>query len=426
MALISWFHNLPPEPDIPENQPQLPNPAVAEKKSQGLSDARLSSLSRNQSSLRISKKRENLIKRIERRTLSLTPLIKEDPQNSFLESKYHGKCNAIFTINPGRSGSGYLAAIFQMLDPRHFAAFHESWPVMNDKDLVQSKENGLNATATARKEKKMKGILPHLNRGKTYIEANHLFITNFFDVVIEELTNYHCKIDVVILRRNLSDVLKSLIRTKFKTQATDWYHEPTDKIATLPAPPLKRAEHFALWYLYDIEAKVHEFRRRYPSINLVEVRLEELKNRTQIEAFLNLLHLPLPSVEVIDSVSSSVINSKGSLKAEVKLEIPTRILIDQFQELCTNYSIKLTPMPSLETIIPVEKKKLPRNVFFQENSYDINRLFMSISAVDFLNLLPSFDDQQEQAVRDTSSRFNLFKFAKLIGLRLELFRLNAL
>ena len=110
-----------------------------------------------------------------------------------------------------------------------------------------------------------------------------MFIKTFTDVVLNEFDP--AGLSVVVLRRSLDQVLKSLLDLGYFTSSTDewrnWMHVATGPqvLAHAPAPIEENDEvDRAIGYLFDIEARQQAFVRDNPGINVVEVRLPEIQS----------------------------------------------------------------------------------------------------------------------------------------------------
>lgn len=108
-----------------------------------------------------------------------------------------------------------------------------------------------------------------------------MFIKTFFDVIMSNFQN----VEVIILRRELSLVLKSFIEMGYFSNLNDiwpdWLSSPN--AATKAIPCIASDEEMdqydlSIAYLIDIEARALRFQKDYPQIPVHNVRLESLSD----------------------------------------------------------------------------------------------------------------------------------------------------
>ena len=126
------------------------------------------------------------------------------------QNKRYFNNRMLFCINSGRSGSEYLSKL--LCTAKGVNSFHEPEPNMSGKYLRMINEFQYPETFKKRryKCKGIKKILKRMSSNEIYCETNHMFIKTFFDVILEDFKN----VEVIILRRELSLVLKSGMATK--------------------------------------------------------------------------------------------------------------------------------------------------------------------------------------------------------------------
>jgi hypothetical protein len=224
----------------------------------------------------------------------------------------------IFSINSGRSGSKYLAQLLGTAEG--VASFHEAEPKMNAKFVEMINAQPL---AASRDKRRIKGdaVAEFLRQhpGKTYVETNHTFITTFYDVVLEDFVN----VDVVILRRDLAQVLKSFIELGYFSPLNPlsfaWMSSPNAATAALPAiGPDDVLDQYdrSIAYLLDIEARAQRFKTEYPEVRTYEVRLEQLNDRRSVEQLFERLGLrPTPAT---DDLCGQKINERRPRKEKAR------------------------------------------------------------------------------------------------------------
>jgi len=200
----------------------------------------------------------------------------------------------IFSINSGRAGSGYLAELLGTAE--QVTAYHEAEPTMTGAylDMINKQPYGETFRSRRIKEHAIRKISRTLPPGGIYCETNHMFIKTFFDVIVRGFEN----VELVVLRRDLSHVLKSFIELGYfspkNTAWPDWMSSPNAVTASLPCIG---ADHeldqydLCIGYLFDMEARTLRFQREYPQVPTHEVRIEDLSSYNKVEALFSALRI---------------------------------------------------------------------------------------------------------------------------------------
>lgn len=201
----------------------------------------------------------------------------------------------IFSINPGRSGSRYLARLLQ--STKEARAFHEPPPRMNGYWLERVGREGYEPSFEKRRQVKCAAISEQLDRIKpsgVYCETTHMFIKTFFDVAMHDFPHA----DVIILRRPLPQVLRSFVRLGYFSRRNNnwplWMSAPSAATAALRAVDTDRnLDQFDLCiaYLLDIEARCRRFKAEYPTARVHEVELKQLNHIDRVRALFQSLSL---------------------------------------------------------------------------------------------------------------------------------------
>ena len=276
---------------------------------------------------------------------------REDTQTKLPVNK---ECRAIFCITTGRSGSGYLHKILSM--GKNIKSHHEPGPAMFFKYLVSVTENGLDSTYKQRYDAKVPSIVDIINDGLVYAETNHAFIKTFYDVVTDKLMEMNCRMDIIILRRYIPDLLYSLKRVGFDKYVNKYYYDPNKegKISTMKyndIPNSNKDEYDRiLSYIIDIESKIYEYKNKYKSeidrgdIKLHNLRLEELQCNEDAEYLFNYM------LDMDYKLDPSIINKPYNTKNS---DIPGSgaqepMMIEKFNSYVKNAidnGFKLPPLP---------------------------------------------------------------------------------
>jgi hypothetical protein len=220
-----------------------------------------------------------------------------------------------FSINSGRSGSQYLAELLGTAV--EVTSFHEAAPVMNGPYLHMVNKLPYAKTAKKRRIKcnAIKKILDGLPAGQIYCETNHMFIKTFYDVVLKEFKN----IEVIILRRELSHVLKSFIELGYfsskNTAWQDWMSSPNARTAGLSCTGHDESldqYDLCIAYLFDIEARALRFQKEYPFVKTHAARLESLSNYSNVEGLFQSLKIT-PTDKTQEMIGRSI-NTRSRAK----------------------------------------------------------------------------------------------------------------
>lgn len=136
---------------------------------------------------------------------------------------------------------------------------------------------------------------------RSYVETNHMFIKCFAEEAVRAFGN---KLRVVHLYRDADEVAASLYH-RGSIPGTDygdrWLLQPdaernlircAEDGDTRDVHPYLRC----LWYWYEIEARVIEFRDRHPDVPLVDIHTQELNDPDTVERLFCRLGFEFPDV----------------------------------------------------------------------------------------------------------------------------------
>lgn len=229
----------------------------------------------------------------------------------------------IFCISPGRSGSGFLARLLGRSGD--VVACHEPKPQMTGSLLYAAVGKPLQESFN-RRQIKLIGINRQLLRMKesmTYVETSHMFIKSFYDVVLD----YYRNVTVIVLRRDMSKVLKSFLELGYFTTINPhwklWMHEPREGNGVVP-PILPFSEmdatDRAIAYLLDIDGRAEKFARDYPAVPSMEVSLEDLETNSGSRRLLQGLDLPMMDDGLVAELARNERQEFKPLSNRVSLE----------------------------------------------------------------------------------------------------------
>jgi len=197
----------------------------------------------------------------------------------------------IFSISTGRSGSQYLAEL--LATAKDTVSFHEPEPKMHDIHLRMVEERGLEATYRERLIK-IDAIKKAVRKSgaSIYAETNHMFIKTFFDVVIKELND----VQVVFLRRNLVEILKSFYQLRYFTEENQawkrWMTFPMSQNSAIKfvGNPTDEID-LSIGYIIDMYARAERFQAQHPEINVISFDISDFKNEASVLALFRALNL---------------------------------------------------------------------------------------------------------------------------------------
>jgi hypothetical protein len=248
----------------------------------------------------------------------------------------------IFCINSGRSGSKYLSKVLG--SAKEVMGFHEADPKMIGEYLTLVNNQPYDETFITRKLKAnaILEIISGFSDETVYCETNHMFIKTFFDVVLDEFPT--C-VDVIVLRRKLSYVLKSFLELGYFSDQNsawpNWMSSPNAVTAAIPC--VDRDENLdqcdrCIAYLIDIEARALRFCQDYPHVKVHPVRLESFSSFEFVERLFSTLNLT-PT-----SRTKKVFQKTFNAKEQRKQSINQSVDIQYCQDRINSYIQRATAM----------------------------------------------------------------------------------
>jgi len=258
----------------------------------------------------------------------------------------------IFVATTGRSGTASLERILSRLD--RCASFHECYPIMHDR--VMQAMNNQQPTAARNTYKFIKAI--NIRRSaighKYYAETNHMFIKSFADAAAEDLGK---KLKVIHLIREPVAVAKSITTLNHypgTEMGNKWYLDyraPGNLIQI--ADILDADERFShpffksLWYWYEIETRVEEWRTRHEHIAVSTLKTEDLNNEKKLCALFDHMGLDYDT-QAVTEVTGTRENRKLSLKRKEAGEIgDTDSMHEHFKDMLKKEGYRLPASLSL-------------------------------------------------------------------------------
>lgn len=217
----------------------------------------------------------------------------------FFNKKNLERRRMIFSINPGRSGSNYLADLLETSDST--ASFHEANPNMSGDTIDLINKYPMVDTLKIRKKTKLlflKKQLLAIPENLVYCDTNQQFIKSFYDVVLSTFSN----VEVIVLRRDFVSVLKSFVQLGFYTEnhrATKKWMVSFDSPNFCFNPPYSKEKldpiDSIITYLIEIELRIEKFKKDYPNVNIIEVYLDQLMDKTEVKKLFEKLNITYTS-----------------------------------------------------------------------------------------------------------------------------------
>lgn len=221
-----------------------------------------------------------------------------------------------FVATSGRSGSQFLSELLNQ--SQDIFARHEPRPTMTGPFLQAVMTRPLEDSYEWRRLKIVAVNLALLTRGKHRLvaETSHMFIKTFWDVVL----GYYTELRVIILRRDLAQVLKSCVELGYFGDANDywrrWMHVPgVEGEYTEALAPDQHMDQYdrCIAYLLDIEARLQRLRHRLRPEQRLEIDLADLRSRDGLERLFGFLTARPPRREMDSTKSNQRAAWKGVL-----------------------------------------------------------------------------------------------------------------
>ncbi|MDD5271582.1 MAG: hypothetical protein PHU14_02570 [Methylovulum sp.] len=279
----------------------------------------------------------------------MNPLIKSIKYHpltvALFKAYYQFRCRKlkkiIFVATTGRSGTMTLTNIFNAI-PGACHAEHEPYPIMFD-DVLKAKAAGDEAYVRNEYWRKKAINLRRAAAGYDfYCEANHLFIKTYIEYAVEDFGD---KVAVIHLVRDPVKVANSIyaLQDYPGTQAgNQWWLDYTAggnhiRIADWldNDPEFKHPFYKALWYWYEVEARIAHWRRALPHILFVDFYTEDFNDPQKTFALLKDLGIAFDEAALTTEINTQA-NTREHQKTFNPLPIDQAIAMNgQFKQLLT-------------------------------------------------------------------------------------------
>jgi hypothetical protein len=248
---------------------------------------------------------------VNREFLNSLRALKYSPPAAFLARRYFGFRarrveRFIFTATTGRSGTTTLARLFAgMPDCR---AVHEPYPIMNGEVLRAASYGDANAVDRFYSPFKSINIVRAAAGHRFYLEANHLFIKTFVE---QAARDFGPRLAVIHLARPPIEVAMSMYRLQGlpgTESGNRWWFDYRAPLHHIRIPDALEAGEFshpfykALWYWFEVEARVAEWRRRLPTVPFIRFETQWLNDPERVFALTNELGIAVDRRKVDELV----------------------------------------------------------------------------------------------------------------------------
>jgi len=240
----------------------------------------------------------------------------------------------VFTVTPGRSGTGYLSEMLRLLPG--VSAYHEPNPLFSNflRATLKNTETGKNFLMN----KKLPVIFK--SHGNIYVETSHLFCKGFLEPLLE--LGYIP--DLIILKREHRKVALSLYQLgTIPHENTPWLLYPGDK-GVLQIDDWKKLSDYQLcfWYCLEIERRAKEYSKLIKAKEglVGEIFLEDIKDENKFQKFLSDMMFPTLKGDILikyknnreRKVNTKVNKKKTDINIPKNIEEQEKYVLDNIKE----------------------------------------------------------------------------------------------
>ena len=228
----------------------------------------------------------------------------------------------IFVATTGRSGTLTLVDIFSRLD--HCTAKHEPYPAMHGPILRAASYGDIKAVDRFYKIRKAVNIRRDALGSEYYLEANHLFIKTFIQQAVDDFGK---RLKVIHLVRDPAKVANSIYALQDQPgteEGNRWwldYRAPSNLIS-IPevldgGSEFSHPYYKALWYWFETEARIAQWKQRLPDVPFVFLQTEDLNDEERLNQL-----FPSLGIYVADDFASQVSSTKRHDRSSQKVVPP--------------------------------------------------------------------------------------------------------
>jgi len=216
----------------------------------------------------------------------------------------------VFVATTGRSGTKTLTRICRRVPGCR--AFHEPYPIMNG-EVLDAAAHGRDGEVRWHWERvKSINVLRKAAGSRYYVETNHQFVKTFARHALEALAG---RVAIVHLVRDPIAVARSIdaLRDHPGTATGNaWWLDPRGGANVIRiADALERDPryahpfHRALWYWYEVEARVARLKDEHPDVPCEVLRTEELSDPVRVGAALGRIGMATDAATVAEACAVS-------------------------------------------------------------------------------------------------------------------------
>lgn len=245
----------------------------------------------------------------------------------------------IFSANPGRSGSAYLASLLDlsaMID-----AGHERLPAMTGPWLRAVSHRGTERSFQQRRLKiaAIERELGQLDVGQVYADTSHMFIKTFADVVFDAFD--HDRITVLSIRRDPLLIAKSYFELGLLGPNAgtwhDWMLPPTAPAAAFHLDRAAVTGQFDLIFgcLVDTFVREERWRQAAPNVRWIDVELDAAATADGAANLFDELHVPVP--DGLSGFVGTVANAKPVEKTRAGLACSLELVAERWGDFVNRF-----------------------------------------------------------------------------------------
>jgi hypothetical protein len=239
----------------------------------------------------------------------------------------------IFVATTGRSGSQTLYHLCKNVPG--CASFHEPFPEMRGDILSAYNQDEEQRVLKFFKDFKLPAIYKASLKKEWYVETNHTFIKCFADAAVEEFGH---RLKVIHMVRDRHEVARSWLNRGSIPGQGSWLLELDAPRNLIQFNELRvqndRFDHDyfkCLWYWYEIEARIHQFKQHHPEIQVFPLKTEELNDVDRVLFLFEALFGEFDRTALIQQIGS---RANSSAKIPAPPADVEQSVIEQFDRLC--------------------------------------------------------------------------------------------
>lgn len=266
--------------------------------------------------------------------------------NYYYELNLGNLKNFIFVATTGRSGTLTLVDIFNQI--QHCTATHEPYPAMHDEILHAATYGKHKIVDDFYKIRKSVNIRREAMGSEYYLEANHLFIKTFIQHAIDDFGK---RLKIIHLTRNPTRVANSIYTLQDQPgtlEGNRWwldYRAPTNHIAIADIldnhPEFKHPYYKALWYWFEIETRISDWKLKSPNTPFIFFQTEDLSNEQKLSNLFQNLNIQVPENFTVEAANIKSHARTHQKKIPPLPEEKTQMMLHQFIVLLQNNNISI-------------------------------------------------------------------------------------